>query len=291
MLKYSAEALDLKPQFYHFQNDIDVYVEDEDDEVFYEKLFEILLKDAVRIRRVFGVGGKTKLLERLQKYLAGPMMRVKFFVADGDFDRLLGRRFPETDRLHVLAEYCIENFLFEEAAIYAVMQEELPRVSLSQLKTMLNVSGWLQQCVQNLTPLFACFILIQKHGLGIENVKVGVGRFLTNRGTPQLDLTKITDFVSEVRTAHPQVGKRSFDEEMSRVQRRMGKTYRSKKRYICGKEYLLPLLRFEVTRSIRRDMKTESFRFRIMKNCRLRSLTSLKSQIKTVAPTSRSHPV
>jgi len=282
MLKYSAEASELKPKFYKHYNSLDIYVEDEGDEVFYEVLLGRLLGRSIRVGRVFGVGGKANLLAKLDRYLKKPATRKVFFIADGDLDRILRRKFPKTDYLFVLGEYCIENYLFEENAIYDVMQEEASKTSIKDLKGQFAVNVWLADCVDTLTPLFACFVLIQKYHLG-KNVKAGLGRFLSGTGIPVLDRAKIVAFVSQVRTSNPTVGDRDVDDALATVERIMGNTWRKRKRYICGKNYLLPLLRFEVKRNTSHDIKPRSFRFRIMKNCRFRSLSRLMEQIEKVA--------
>lgn len=286
MLEYSAEASEIKEIFYHFYNELDIYVEDEDDEVFYETLLTKVLSQQIRASRVFGVGGKDSLFEKLDAYLAKPSARKKFFIADGDLDWVLGRSFRRTKHLHVLREYCIENFLFEVSAIYSVMQEEVPRRSLWELRSSFNPSNWLEACVNDLTPLFACFIIVQKYSLGKRNVKLGVGPFLSGKGIPQLDKTKIAKHIDEIRKVYVPVNGKTFDDEMREVMEKMGKTWKQRKRHICGKSYLMPLLRFEVKRHTRREIKHDSFRFRIVKNCELSSLAGLRKKVEALAKAS-----
>jgi len=275
MLRYSTAAYKLKTKFYDYYNDIDVYVEDEDDEVFYEKLLNNLVGNSVKMTRVFSVGGKVRLFEMVNDYTTRPWPRNVFFIADGDFDRILKRPFPLSERLHVLEEYCIENFLFEEKAVCNVIQEEKPNKKIREIKESIKFHNWLATSVEKLTPLFACFILIQKHNMGIRNVDLGIGKFISNRGIPNLDEKKINKFITEVRKGYSiSVGK-NFDEEITLVKGMMGKSWRKKKRNICGKNYLLPLLRFEVKRYFRRDLNPKSFRFRLMNHCSFDSLSRM----------------
>ncbi len=158
-MEYSSGAQEIKPLFYRYYNDVDVYVEDNNDEAFYEKLLEKIVDDSIRIRRVFGVGGKTKLLEKVNKCIVKPSIRKMIFIADGDFDIFLNRKFPDTKLLYVLKEYCIENFLFEEQAINNLIQEESPRKKIREIKAQIRINKWLEETVDRLTILFACFIM------------------------------------------------------------------------------------------------------------------------------------
>src|SRR4030065_2268494 len=126
MLRYSNEAKGALSIFYAPYNEVNIYVEDPDDEVFYENILQKIIGDLVKIARVFGLGGKQNLFGKVQEIINGKVPGKDFFIADGDFDIILHRPIPQTDRLHVLSEYCIENFLFEEDAVCAIIQEENP---------------------------------------------------------------------------------------------------------------------------------------------------------------------
>lgn len=283
MLRFSIGATKLKTKFYRYYNDIDVFVEDEDDEVFYEKLLNKIIGNSVRLKRVFGIGGKVNLFQKVNEYIAKPAERKAFFIADGDFDRILNRPFPATSSLYVLEEYCIENFLFEEAAICNIIQEEKPNKKIREIKSVIKLNSWLEENINHLTPLFETFILIQKYNMGIPNVDVGLGTFLSNSGIPRLEKKKIERYIAGVQASYHAIGNKNFDKEISLIERKMGKSWRRRKRYICGKNYLMPLLRFEVKRYFGRDLNPKSFRFRIMNHCRFDSLSKLGEQIKIVS--------
>lgn len=282
MLRFSNEAIKLKAIFYRYYNDIDVFVEDEDDEVFYQKLLDKIVGNSIKIKRVFGVGGKQALFQKLNEYIARSSVRKAFFIADGDFDRILGKPFPKTKILHVLDEYCIENYLFEDRAVCNVLQEEKPKKKIKEIKSEIKMNNWLEETINQLTRLFAVFILIQKYNMDIKNVDVGIGTFLSNSGIPKLEKKKIDGYIASVRTSYHAHGNRKFNEKINLLERKMGRSWRARKRYICGKNYLLPLLRFEVKRYCRRDLDLKSFRFRIMNHCKFVSLSKLGERIKAI---------
>lgn len=282
MLRYSDAARELLPRFYARYNDINVFVEDEDDEIFYEKLLQRLLSDSLRIKRIFGVGGKQNLFEKAKEYSSNTAGENTFFIADGDFDRILGISPPTNERLHVLDEYCIENFLFEEDAICLVIQEEKPSKSLEQWKTTFSVATWVEKTVDILTPLFACFVLLQKYDRGKPNIGVGIAKFLSNGKCPSVDTRKIDEYVGGVQEELQGRYGVDFREKKEKIEDEMGHTWQDRKRHICGKKYLFPLLIFEIKRHCKRNLNVESLRFRLVKHCRLDSLSSLRQQIEHV---------
>ena len=282
MLQYSDAARELMPRFYAVYNDIDVFVEDEDDEIFYEELLQKLVSDLLRIKRVFGVGGKQNLLKKVMEYSSHPMADNVFFVADGDFDRILDISPPLNYRLHVLDEYCVENFLFEEDAICVVVQEEKPSKTLEQWKTILSVDIWLEETIKVLTPLFACFIFLQKYDTGEPNIRVGLAKFISDGKRPRLDISKVNEYIVHLQKDFQTRCNTNFQEEISKIEQKMGGTWQERKRYICGKKYLFPLLIFEIRQHCRRSLDVDSLRFRLVKHCRLDSLSSLRQQMEQV---------
>jgi len=281
MLKYSREAQELKRKFYASYNNINIFVEDEDDEIFYEELLQKLVDNRVQIARVFGVGGKQNLLNKLSEYIENPKGENSFFIADGDFSRIINACPQQNQRLHILDEYDIENYLLEEHAICIVIQEENPSNSLGKWKELLNFPTWLEETVNSLTPLFVCFIVIQKYDLGEANINVGIGEFITAGRPPLLDVSKIDAYVARFRKDH---GKQiaNIVREMSATQKKMGNTWRERKKYICGKKYLFPLLLFEIRGHCGRSLNRESLRFRLVKHCKFDSLSPLQQQIENL---------
>lgn len=282
MLRYSSSAQKVKPRFYRYYNDIDVYVEDEHDEAFYGKLLGKIVGGSIRIRKVFGVGGKPKLLEEVDKFIKKPSIRKTIFIADADFDKILKRKFPNTELLYILNEYCIENFLFEEQAICDLIEEETIKRRTCNIVAQIKISKWLEEIVDKLTPLFACFIIIQKENMGFPNVDIGLGRFLSNARIPKLDMMKVQIYLDSFKEYYEASQQKDYYIESQKITRRMGKRWRTRKKYICGKSYLFPLLRFEIKKYSNSDIKLKRLRFRIMNKCQFKSLSELRSRIEAV---------
>lgn len=282
MLRYSDAARELLPRFYAEYNDVTVFVEDEGDEIFYQKLLQNLFESSLRITRVFGVSGKENLFKKVIEYSEGKIIENAFFIADGDLDRMVEISAPPSDRLHVLDEYCIENYLFEEDAVCLVVQEENPSKTLEQWKERVNFLAWLENTVNVLTPLFACFVFIQKHDLGKKNIGVGIGVLISNGGHRSLDVSKVKRYVQRTKKEIQKCYDVNYEKEILKIERKMGRTWQKRKRNICGKNYLLPLLLFEIRRHCKRRLTVESVRFRLVKHCRLDTLLALRKQIEDV---------
>lgn len=191
----------------------------------------------------------------------------------------MGIVYPSDDRLYVLEEYCIENYLFEEDAICTVFQEEKPSKSLAQWKIDLAVKPWLEKTVNQLTPLFSCYILIRKHKLEKADVGTGIGEFIADGKIPSLNEEKINQYILETAKQFKESNKCDLDEEMPKTIAQMGVAWTERKRNICGKKYLLPLLIFEIKRHCRRTLTSESLRFRLVEHCYLDSLIDLKKKV------------
>lgn len=85
MLTWPKRALFAIKYLFSPLQDIDIYVEDHEDEVFYSELFKKIKPSNIRIKRVFGVGGKAALIDRAESH--GWDTRPALFLIDGDLDR------------------------------------------------------------------------------------------------------------------------------------------------------------------------------------------------------------
>jgi hypothetical protein len=242
-----------------------------------------LVGTQARISRVFSVPGKTSLFSKVKEHAENRNTENAFFIVDADFDVILERPIPESDRLHVLEEYCIENFVLEEEAAISIMQEESPKIRREDLKRRFDFNKWLQSVVEELTPLFACFIFIQKHQLPNKNVDIGIGSFISGR-EPRLDKKRVQEYIANLSHSLPTGFENRYSQEIPEIISKMGDTWVMQKKYICGKHYLIRLLFFEIVRNTRSSVPLDSLRFRLMRKCTFDSLTDLKNHILNFAP-------
>ncbi|WP_303678101.1 DUF4435 domain-containing protein [Dehalococcoides mccartyi] len=279
MLQYSEEAKKALPLFYSRYNDIDIFVEDERDESFYTELIKKITNNKLKVSRIFGLGGKENLLKDLQNKINSSSLSKQFYIADGDFDIILNRAFPNTDRLHVLNAYCIENFLLEEDAICSVVQEDKPNKTFEQWKSKLEFPIWLRESIELLSPLFAFFLLTQKLNLEIKNVGTDLSIFIDNSSKFLLDKEKINLWIKDKYSAQSNLNAEYLDKLLTSCMLDLGADWVARKNNICAKKYLLPLLRIYVTKKGGKSIDYDSFRFRLAKNCYFNSLEPLRTQI------------
>ena len=162
MLRYSDQALSVRPAFYGPYNDVTVIVEDVDKEVFYTEVFNRLFEGNIRLVRVLGLGGKLQVLKRMDERGGESQGRREFYVVDGDFDELIGMPHPNSAFFYRLHRYDIESYLVEETAICAIAQEQSPRLTLDEYRDSLRVGIWVSEVVEASAPLAACAALLQQ---------------------------------------------------------------------------------------------------------------------------------
>jgi Protein of unknown function (DUF4435) len=107
MLKWPSRARIAIRKLFQPLQDIDVYVEDENDEVFYRALLKRVGANEIRVARVFGLGGRSAVIEAARAY-QDPQRRALFLI-DGDLDWVRGVALQGPAHLHRHEAYCVEN--------------------------------------------------------------------------------------------------------------------------------------------------------------------------------------
>lgn len=205
---YSEEGYGNRVIFY--DNDINIYVEDDNKAHLYETIFERMFKDEYMIQSIFPMGGKPKVLKeyiRVGSYEEKNGKRIpNLFLLDGDFDRYLGyekaTKEDYTDSLDddnkltnfitgkmldsqsvvYLESYNIENYYIDEQAVIAYVKGKLGQTK-EVTRATLMFSEWKEQIVAEATDLFLAFCFVQKYlnkygseyngqksGLSVKNV-------------------------------------------------------------------------------------------------------------------------
>ena len=119
--------------------DIDVFVEDTDDEVFYRTLLNFATRQQVKIARVFSLNGRSSVINAASSH--DHRKRRAAFIIDGDLSWVKGEPAPAIKGLHRHEAYCIENLLICEKAIAFILTQEIV-VSDSTAFQMLQFQSW-----------------------------------------------------------------------------------------------------------------------------------------------------
>ena len=277
-MRYSLRALGARTAFYSPYNDVNIIVEDETLENFYTELFGTLLGNAFRIGRVLGVGGKDAVLNRFNALKDNPGYTHEFYLLDGDFDELLGRHISTHPRLYRLSRYDIEGFIVEREAVAHVAQQENPRKNFEDYMLTLQCDQFLHDISISVQRLIACFVLLRKLGVSTPGGRSSIDRFVADSGILP-DEDKIGEFVKLARQAQTLLDDEEFDFELEQIRNQMGHSHSQIRRWISGKDVVLPLIGRLLRREAGYNLRLESLRFRLLEFCELDELAHLRMRI------------
>jgi len=283
MLRWPEKALrSLSSLFRQLQN-VDVFVEDENSEVFYSEFLGRLTDGKFKIVRVFPLRGR----ENVERACLGfqKSERPTLFIVDGDLDAVYGTAKLPRPLLFRLQTYCIENYLFCPMAATELLLECEAKNSREQCVQKLDWEAWQAADVEPFIELFAMFAVAYKYNLGEPMVQKGLAPILTNtkKGVPRIDAKKLSAWKSETRTAlATMLGPTQTTQEIEFVMERIA-GFRSRTDAISGKAFLLPLLRFHLDSFFRLNISASSFKLRLARHCSLLPLADLKEALHSIA--------
>lgn len=282
MLKYSDEGLAARPAFFASYNDITIIVEDTGKEGFYTQVFKRLLCNKLRIYKVLGVGGKEQVFRRFERSAGGAPLPREFYLVDGDFDELVGRTCPNSNLFYRLPRYDMESFLIEEHPICVIAEEEAPHTNAVKFRDLLQVRPWETEVVNASVRLAACVALLQELDDRRTEISQSIEQYVSgNENIP--DKAIIESQIARVRATQTVVEHQEFDTLLEQMVARMGMSNRERRRWISGKNILVPLMTRLLRQHTRRNVQKESLCFRLAKNCDFSELAGLRDRILAVA--------
>ena len=186
--EFSTDALGVKGAFY--DKDITIYVEGEDDPIFWTEILKLVDKSAY----IEDVGG----CNELDKYIAKIIEENAEFYVATDRDH---RDFESTDHLDcekILFTYghSIENTMYKCNSINNIIIKYSKKVELDlvdEIQEILNVFE------ANVNDLLVYDITSKRLGRGIKVFGDSCHRFLKNRNSTELCLTKINVFIESIK--------------------------------------------------------------------------------------------
>lgn len=244
MIQWPQRARSAIKKLFEPLQDIDVYVEDTNDEVFYRTLLNKIADGKVSIARVFSLGGRTAVIEAAKHHDFSK--RRALFLIDGDLDWVRGSPPPNDPGLHQHEAYCVENLLLCEKALAFLLAQDAV-LSEEDAEVALGFGAWVSSIQQPLIELFAAYGTAHEISPEIPTVSKGVGVMCTkNRKTKctSLDLTKVSNEKTGVLTIVENVGGKSrAARTYQRILRRL-QALPFPLRGVSGKDFLLPLADF-----------------------------------------------
>jgi hypothetical protein len=253
--------------------DVDIFVEDTGDEVFYTELFRRIAPKNVRIAKVLPLGNRLEVVAKAKQHDFAA--RRALFLVDGDLEWVRGDAAP--DFVHRLDAYCIENILLhEDAATQLVIEESVLAEDVARQK--LSFENWLSNITPPLVELFISFAALNAVVPSERTVGHGIGVLLTasKKGVPQqLDPVKIRALISDIQNKTVQaVGLRRSKQLHQQIENRIS-ALPAQWDAVSGKDYLLPLFQFHLAHCTKTKPQKMSLRVRLARHCSLERLKPL----------------
>lgn len=266
-LRWPKRAIRALTHLFRPLQDIDVYVEDSGDEVFYNELFSRIKPEKIRFVRVFCVGNRSMVIERAHAYDFST--RPALFIIDGDFEWVRDDPSPDVPGTIRLDAYCIENLLIQESAAVQLVIEDAA-VDQEEASKRLDFGAWLSGVSGPLVDLFVWFAVLNRANPTEPTVGLGVGKIITSakKGrNPVLDLKKIASLRRTVeKKAVDALGNEAIIELHQAISSRvaaLNKPHDS----VSGKDFLLPLFEHRLWSCTCNKTKRQSLRIRLARHC------------------------
>ena len=272
-LEYSEDALLNRVLFISGRDKVNLFVEDTKKEYEYEELVEKIFTEDFKLRCIFPTHGKLNMIEAYNLFGNDEEYGKNIFIADGDFDILLGIDMIVADNFIYLEKYNIETYLIDEDAIIKSMR---PRLHMEKQQTAdkVNFQFWYSTLIPFFQNLFVLHCLVQKEVPSIQNVARNPNSFLLSNGLPnesqyQKYKTEIKEEIEDIE------GKlTSLKTEMELA------AQGDDLKFICGK-YLLASLCLYLNKLTKKKIDSNKLKAELLSRIDANKFTYLKEKIIT----------
>lgn len=267
-------ALDI---FYSEFNEVNFYVEDEEQENLYEEILRKLFT-RLTITRIFPLGGKEAVLKHATSSSNNTIKRFRAYIVDRDFDHLLGQLFRHPNVFY-LDRFCIESHLLEPRAIVELVIENHPKRKRADIAEMLSVDAKLPSFYGGLRPLFLLFFCAQRLDLGVKNCSSPPEAFCKPDRLWEVEDAAVARYEDKLKSAakakllSPPLVDPKSDVRLSRAARASDHTL------VSGKFVAAMLFHYVKSKYSLGSMTFESFVYRLAKNCDLRSMRPFAARV------------
>ena len=271
-LVHSDEALLSRVLFLASSTDLNVFVEDDGKEYEYEEILERLLPEGIKINLIFPTGGKPRLEEAYELFGKSEEYGKCFFIADGDFDKALGRTQINAANFVYLEKYNIESYLIDESCIGHFMRPILHE-QLDKTKQIIDFPSWKSEISSYFKQIFALHFIVQNNKLGIPNVSKGVGFFIENNGLPKRE--NLDRYIEDIEKLLPNV-KNEISASVEKLESIYGTDVTC---FVCGKYLIESLARFLGTKLNKKKIGYEELERFLISNFNISSIEYIKDRL------------
>lgn len=263
--------------------DINIYVEDINSEVFYEALFDNIIDEKIKINKIFPLNGRDNVISYCKEYSDS---HAALFIIDSDLYLSKNERTVGINRLYEHNRYCIENYLFSLDGLVEIIHDSLASKNKEIIRAEIPWDSIIDNIKNTLVKLFIEFAVISKFNAGIQTVKTGVKDLFTSKENNNFTICE-----SKVNQLIEAKKQELFDKNLENVNEEI---YNSLKNEIIknveilqeeihivsGKHYLIHILYKVFNRyAPKMQVKMDSFQLRLAKNCDTTPLDPLKNAI------------
>ncbi|XZN60507.1 DUF4435 domain-containing protein [Clostridium perfringens] len=277
-LKYSEEAEASRFFFYTDINDINIFVEDKDKEYIYETIFKRMFKNKYSIYSIISVGGKINLEKSFYEfgtYDKDNKDKKNIYIADGDFDRIIGKEMIDNVNFIYLFDYNIENYLIDKEATYSFAKGKLKALD-SEVKDKVMFDEWREKIVGQAFKLFILYSTIQKYNADIQNVQRSPYLFLDNKNGLERVGT-YDEFYNEIKDKID-----NLDEKIEEIMTRWNTIYDGdKEKIICGK-FLFTSLSCHIKNITNKKIVNDDFIWNLVQHFDMKKLNYIKERIENI---------
>lgn len=282
MLKWPERAKSALRKLFEPLQEIDVYVEDENDEAFYRCLLNNATNGTIKVARVFSLGGRPAVINAARAH--DQKARRALFIIDGDLPWVQGKPVPEISGLHCHDAYCVENIIICEKALALVLSQEAV-ITEEKAAALLAFDRWVAAVEAPLVDLFSAFATVNHFDPTVPTVSQKVGGMCTkNRstGSTTLDTSKVRRARNEALNAAAAVADKA---EVTAMQKQILSRLEGLPKplhAVSGKDFLLPLVDFYL-QSLGCRIKRSSLRVRLASAGDLTRYTLLSTALRQAA--------
>ena len=149
----------------------------------------------MKFEKIFPLNGKTNVKNAAIENLGN---KKKVYITDLDFDHIIGT-VENLDNLFYLNKYSIENHLISKTAIYEAIRTKDPKLKDHEIDALFDYNLLLEDATNCLKELASSFVIIQRHGLGLNYYGLNVSRDFNFTLTPPVyRMNFIPDYLKDV---------------------------------------------------------------------------------------------
>lgn len=273
-LSYSEEALINRVPFLSDFNEINIFVEDENREFEYERIFERLFSNKLTINHIFPMKGKNGVKKAFAQHGEKYDNKPAIYVVDGDFDLILEKDMIHHDNFIYLEKYNIESYYIDMNATVSFMSGKMKKRRKSIIDRI-AYETWEAETYNKLQELFINYIIAQCCFPSETNVGTSPYNYIDENGN--INEQKILIYKQELEKRVV-----NYDELYAMFMNKFKcELDNNNTRLICGKYILASLTRY-LRKRTNTSFKEEDFRYYLVGEFPINKLDFLKERVENV---------